>query len=157
MSRTFTRKLSSILLVDDDESTNLLHLRAIKKLDCAEHVKVVENGEHALAYLESCARRLPLVAPSIPELIFLDINMPKMNGWEFLQQYQDLDAQKKANAVIVMLTTSLQAEDLERARGFDDITAYENKLLTPEKLEKILRTHFSYLFSSESTPISSAP
>lgn len=133
-------KLNCILLVDDDEPTNFLNRMILQDVDCAENVEVVESGNEALKYLENATGKdgnSPL-----PELIFLDINMPAMNGWEFLEQYSTLDKQHKANVVIVMLTTSLNPDDREKASSMPDVSGFETKPLNPEKLKSILEKYF---------------
>jgi CheY-like chemotaxis protein len=68
--------------------------------------------------------------------------MPAMNGWEFLERYSSLEKQQKANVVIVMLTTSLNPDDQAKASSIPDVSGFETKPLTPEKLELILKKYF---------------
>ncbi len=85
------RKLDSILLVDDDESSNYFHQLIINKLNCAEHVHQACDGREALEILnDGINGKFP-----IPSVIFLDVNMPGMNGWDFLEEYEKLDETKK--------------------------------------------------------------
>ena len=135
------QKLNCILLVDDDPATNFLHKRVIQKEDCAEKIATVENGEQALQYLQSLvAENLPA-----PELIFLDINMPIMNAWEFLEAYHLLPEAQKNKTVIVMLTTSLNPDDELHAAKFPDISAYHFKPLDKNILQEILEKNFAAL------------
>ena len=129
-------KLRCIMLVDDNAADNQFHEIIIREMDAAERVVVSLNGEEALTYLKQDGQ-IP------PELIFLDINMPRMNGWEFLEAYKDLTPAQKARVVIVMLTTSGNPEDRERAAHFSEVTGFETKPLTEEMLAEILREHFS--------------
>lgn len=131
-------KLNCILLVDDDEPTNFLNKMILEDVNCAEDVKVAESGLSALNYLENATGE----KGSSPDLIFLDINMPAMNGWEFLERYSNLEKQHKANVVIVMLTTSLNPDDRAKASKIPDVSGFETKPLTPEKLESILKKYF---------------
>jgi CheY-like chemotaxis protein len=133
------KKLNCILLVDDDEPTNFLNKMILEDVNCAETVEVAESGQSALRYLENASEN---GSPSSPDLIFLDINMPAMNGWEFLEQYSNLDQQRKANVVIVMLTTSLNPDDRAKANKMPDVSGFETKPLTPEKLQSILKKYF---------------
>jgi CheY-like chemotaxis protein len=133
------KKLNCILLVDDDEPTNFLDKMILEDVNCAETVEVAESGQSALRYLENASEN---GSPSSPDLIFLDINMPAMNGWEFLEQYSNLDQQRKANVVIVMLTTSLNPDDRAKANKMPDVSGFETKPLTPEKLQSILKKYF---------------
>jgi CheY-like chemotaxis protein len=133
------KKLNCILLVDDDEPTNFLNKMILEDVNCAETVEVAESGQSALRYLENASEN---GSPSSPDLIFLDINMPAMNGWEFLEQYSNLDQQRKANVVIVMLTTSLNPDDRAKANKMPDVSGFETKPLTPEKLQTILKKYF---------------
>lgn len=131
-------KLSSILLVDDDKTTNFLNELMLKKLDVADTLLVALNGREALAVLqEHCAT----ATPTCPALIFLDINMPVMNGFEFLDSYSQLPWMKRRATVIVMLTTSLHSRDLQRAQQLP-VAGFVSKPLTAEKVELILRQHF---------------
>jgi CheY-like chemotaxis protein len=133
-----TRKINTILLIDDDQATNFLHKMVIKKANCAEHVHVELNGESAVHYLTTPIEgRYPQ-----PDLIFLDINMPRMNGWSFLEEYQKLNADQKGAAVIVMLTTSLNPDDIEQSRRFSEISEFRSKPMTQPMLLEIIEKYF---------------
>jgi CheY-like chemotaxis protein len=132
------RKLNCILLIDDDPATNFLHARAIKGAGCAEDVITAENGEDALTYLQQ-RQQQKLAAP---ELILLDINMPVMNGWEFLTAYNKLKEAEKRNSRIVMLTTSMNPDDELRASAFTDVKDFHYKPLDKEMLLLMLQKHF---------------
>jgi CheY-like chemotaxis protein len=76
------------------------------------------------------------------DLIFLDINMPGMNGWEFLQEYNALDKELQGQAVIIMLTTSDNADDVAKAGSWSFISDYITKPLTKEVMTGISRKYF---------------
>src|SRR5213592_4485206 len=101
------RKLNCIMLIDDNKDDNLFHSRVIKKAGAANSVIVYKNAREALAFL-AAKKDHP---EQHPDLIFLDINMPGMNGWEFLREYDKLDAQLRSSAIVVMLTTSTNPDD----------------------------------------------
>ncbi|MCF4101662.1 response regulator [Gillisia sp. M10.2A] len=128
------RKLNCILLVDDDDAANFIHKRIIQMADCAEHVAVALNGEDALEYLTTKENG---DYPK-PDLIFLDINMPIMNGWEFLEEYEKLEQEQKGGELIVMLTTSINPDDIEKAKRIEHITDFHSKPLDLESLNEIL-------------------
>jgi CheY-like chemotaxis protein len=132
-------KLNCVLLIDDDEPTNFLHKYLIEKSGYAEKCVTLQNGEEALAYLKS---KDDGEYPH-PNLIFLDINMPGMNGWEFLEAYKDLDKVQQGDIVVVMLTTSLDPDDQIKADAIADIRDFRNKPLTIDAVEQIIRTHFA--------------
>lgn len=132
------RRLDCILLIDDDEPTNVYHEMVILEADCAEMVVTVESGQEALDFLQSKQNG----TYPCPDLIFLDINMPAMNGWEFLGHYKKLDVVQKGQMVIVMLTTSLNPDDREKANNMSDISGFKSKPLTVEMLHEIIDTHF---------------
>ncbi|HYF29604.1 MAG TPA: response regulator [Chitinophagaceae bacterium] len=137
------KKLNCVLLVDDDEPTNFLSRMLLEEANCTEHIEVAHSGIEALDYLESSETTDEDHDIYVrPDLIFLDINMPAMNGWEFLEEYKNLEKDKKGKIVVVMLTTSLNPDDSARAKGIPDISDFESKPLTSEKLGKILRKHF---------------
>ena len=139
-------KLNCILLIDDDEPTNFLSRLIVEEAQCAHHVQVEDSGEGALSFLSKLKDDADSNCQPCPELIFLDINMPAMNGWEFLERYMNLDEQQKANVVVVMLTTSLNPDDNLKAETLPDVSGFENKPLTKEKLEYILQKYFPHHF-----------
>lgn len=129
------KKLNCILLVDDDPDDNFFHQRIINKMEITHSIAVAKNGVEALEYL----RKENQV---IPELIFLDINMPKMNGWEFLEEYKKLDKKQKARITIMMLTTSANPDDVVKANSIEEVTGIRTKPLSVEMLTEILDEHF---------------
>lgn len=130
------KKLNSILLVDDDEDDNFFHQIIINEMNIVNKIDMAENGIEAIAYLKNEAN-VP------PDIIFLDLNMPKMNGWEFLEQYQHLSLAQKAKVLIVILTTSLNPDDIERAKHIQDVSGFETKPLSKQILQNLLDEHFS--------------
>ena len=139
------KKLNCVLLIDDDEPTNFLSKMVVKKADCTEHIQIASSGRQALHYLTNSEhfagenKNFPC-----PDLIFLDINMPAMNGWEFLQKYNELEKEHKGNIVMIMLTTSLNPDDKLKANETPHISGFENKPLTGKKLDELLRKYFPH-------------
>jgi len=129
------RKLDCILLVDDSHEDNKYHEIIIREMDIVHRIEFALNGLEALAFLKKENQILP-------ELIFLDINMPRMNGWEFMEEYKNLDAAQKARVVIMILTTSANPDDIKKAKEIEEITGFETKPLTREMMMGILNEHF---------------
>jgi CheY-like chemotaxis protein len=142
------QKLNCVLLIDDDESTTFLSSIFIEEADCAKNIQIADSAQKALNYLKRSDEPAAENSNSTyPELIFLDINMPAMDGWEFLAKYNEME-QEQDRTVLVMLTTSLNPEDRIRAESIPQIAAFENKPLTPEVIDRILNKHFSNLVLS---------
>ena len=136
-------KLNCVLMIDDDEPTNFFNKIIVKQSGCTDHIMVVQSGQQALDYLKSNTGKDDEEINPGPSLIFLDINMPAMNGWEFLEEYKKLNHNQRGKVIMVMLTTSLFPEDIMRAEEMPEISGFEHKPLTTEKLNKILEKHFS--------------
>lgn len=132
------KKLDCIMLIDDDFATNLYHKLVIEESGIAANIVVKDSGEDALDYLKQ-----PFSDDSPkPNLIFLDINMPRMNGWDFLKHYKELPVEKQADYVIVMLSTSCNPDDLARAEQNPFVKDYRGKPLTVQMLEEIMEKFF---------------
>ena len=130
------RKLNTILLVDDDEEDNYFHSIVINKLNIVNQIDVANNGLEALSYLKDGKN-------SLPDVIFLDLNMPKMNGWEFLEEYKLLSPEQKAKVLIVILTTSANPDDIRRAKEMEEVSGFSTKPLSAEFLDKLIEEHFN--------------
>lgn len=137
------KKLNSILLIDDDTATNFISKMLIKKSGITNHIETVSNGKQALEYLTNSGKyeKVGVDYPK-PMLILLDINMPVMDGWEFVQAYSKLDFYQKGEIVIIMLTSSLNPDDKERAKNIDAISGFQNKILTMGAIVDIMNEYF---------------
>ena len=129
------KRLNCIMLIDDDEDDNYFHQIILRKMDVANHIQVAQTGLEALDYLEK--------ENEVPDIIFLDINMPGMNGWDFLDEYKKLNPRQKTTVIIIMLTTSISPADQEKAEKMPEISSFQSKPMTAEMLNDILEQYFS--------------
>ncbi len=129
------KKLKCILLVDDNDADNYFHKLVINEMNITDNIQVVTNGFDALEYLNNDNNILP-------ELVFLDINMPKMSGWEFIEEFKKIDPVKRRKIVVVILSTSINPDDYNRAQDSAEISDFETKPLDAEAIENIIYKFF---------------
>lgn len=140
--RTIKTKLETVLLVDDDEGTNFLNERTIQQSQMVNNIVKALNGIQAIEFLKI---KINSKHPQ-PEFILLDINMPAMNGWEFMEAYRQLEDNQKAKIIIVMLSTSLNPDDEKRAREITEINDFRNKPLTLKLFMELVEMFFPERF-----------
>jgi CheY-like chemotaxis protein len=127
-------KVASVMLIDDNDDDNLFHERVLKKSGITDTIFTATSAFEALNQLSTFEKA--------PALIFLDINMPQMNGFDFLDAYKRMNLSKNHNAIIIMLTTSLNPTDRDKAARNKLITEFRTKPLAKEALEEIADRYF---------------
>ncbi|AUS05027.1 response regulator [Pseudotamlana carrageenivorans] len=128
------KSITSTLLIDDDKFTSFYNEKIVKKHNQFGEIISVNSGKAAIEYLEDAIKGEALK----PDVIFLDINMPAMNGWEFIENYRKLDVEFTNNIKIIMLTTSSNPKDKERSQTINEIANYINKPLSLPVLHDII-------------------
>jgi len=123
-----------ILLVDDDATTNFLHKRAIRKAHGKVDVREASNGAEAIDHLREALTR----GEDPPSFIFLDINMPKLDGWGFLDAYRELPDDWRKRSSLLMLTTSLNPDDHEKADKYPEVKGVIDKMLNSDRFKEII-------------------
>ncbi|WP_082774077.1 response regulator [Hymenobacter sp. PAMC 26628] len=129
------KKLSSVLLVDDNDTTNFLNEPLLTKLGVAEAVLVARNGEEALRMLATACD----TPATCPELVLLDLNMPMMSGIDFLEAFQP--PPPAPPICVIVLTTTTHSRDLARLASLPH-AGLLHKPLTRTKVDALLREHF---------------
>ncbi|RDC64575.1 response regulator [Adhaeribacter pallidiroseus] len=130
--------LNLILLIDDDETTNFINNRTLTKANIARRIQIYPDAEDALQYL----RQANAGAAIVPELIFLDIKMPKMDGFEFLEEYRKIGIKDPQATKIMLLTSSASFYDLKRMEEFEEVKRHFSKPLTPHDVKEIMTEYF---------------
>jgi len=124
--------LDCILLIDDNQMTNFIHQTYIEKLGLAKHVLATLGAEEALNLLESLYQKQKTNNKTVvPNLILLDLNMPDMTGYEFLEQYQQL-APPRYHAPIVVVSSSNTKLHIHKATKFKNVIDYKVKPVKKE-------------------------
>ena len=138
------KKLSSIIIIDDDSSTTFLNETIIRDANCTEHIHVFQTAVKALDFLSQSfvydGREKGFERNS---LILLDLHMPPPDGWAFLKEYLLLPEANRKKYTVVILSSSVEIEDLERAKTISDVSDFYNKPLTHDMLMEILNKHFA--------------
>lgn len=136
--------LDLVLLIDDDDTTNYLNKRLLAELRVSREIKVLKNGKEAIDYLSKACAGSPAAGYTCPDLIFLDIKMPMMDGFEFLEEYQRLGLDADDHVIIMMLTSSASFYDLERIKTFKKVRKHYSKALTKHDIKEIMTEFFAH-------------
>lgn len=131
------RKINNIMLIDDDEIHSNLCYELILKSGITQAVSIFNDAEEALQFIRDNTAR----PEALPDLIFLDINMPFMDGWEFLDAYESVKPEIKKEIVLILLTSSVYKNDIEKAKQYKSVVEY---IKTPISISKLLETKEEY-------------
>ncbi len=138
------RIVPCIMLIDDDRATTVYNELIIEEHGAAQEVVIYNSAEEALTYLTT-----PFTKQKMnPDLILLDINMPRMDGWEFVEAYSLAKEENRTNRTIIMLSTTADKREYDMAAMNDFLHGIKSKPLTFETLDEILDIHFNKFSSS---------
>ena len=128
------KKIKEIMLIDDDRATNYLSRYIIDGVGCCDELSIYDMAQDALDDLES-----RIVEQSrLPEVIFLDLNMPRINGWEFLEIYEKYDfSHYEIKPRIYVLSTTMNPQDRLKAESIEVVSRFFAKPLTEEILDEV--------------------
>lgn len=128
------KKVANVCIIDDDHIFIYGAKRLMRELNFCEHLSVYSNGQEAL-------EELTLITNSgdpLPTVIFLDLNMPIMNGWEFLEDFIKLPKPKDFKTAIYVISSSVDPRDLERIKTYPLVKNYILKPMTSADLVTVL-------------------
>ena len=127
-------KTVSVLLVDDDEINNFISIKLIKKALLNTEIMACLNGRFAIEQLTEIQQKDPA---GLPDYILLDINMPIMNGWEFLEEYKRLNLDPLGKSKIYIISSSVFSNDINKARSYPLVKDFISKPLNVEKIKEL--------------------
>ncbi|MFN3640467.1 MAG: response regulator [Flavobacterium sp.] len=126
--------LEKILCVDDDPITLMLCKKVIVKANFSKEILFAQNGQEAIELLLQLQKEDKAL---LPELVFLDLNMPVMNGWDFLNEVCNSSTIKLLNTKVVILSSTIDPSDYEKAKEYNVVSHFLSKPITVELLEKL--------------------
>ena len=128
------KALNKAMIIDDDALNNYICSKIITYTGFAKNTIDFTHADLALQHLIEIINENP---DDLPEIIFLDIDMPGIDGWAFLKEYEKLDKTYKDRIYLSILTTSVFESDRHKAEGFSDVDSYLCKPLSAEELTRI--------------------
>lgn len=133
----------TVALVDDDKIFQLTTSRTMQIAGLAENILQFDNGEDALLFLKEHAHQ----PDALPDVLFLDINMPMVDGWMFLEDYAVIKDSLRKPIWIYMVSSSIDPRDVSRAHRNENIVDYIQKPVSREKLAEIMQKQAEYVIS----------
>ncbi|HEU4718164.1 MAG TPA: response regulator [Bacteroidia bacterium] len=126
-----------VMLIDDNDIDNFINERMIRGCNFAETCYVNTSTMSAIEFLKNLSVKKDLDANYLPSVIFLDINMPMLDGFQFIEEFEKLDKKITEPVSIVMLTSSINPADMERSKKYPSVKGFFHKPLTEEQLSSI--------------------
>lgn len=126
-------KYKSVLLIDDSYIDNLISRKILENNYFAEKIVVIDSPQQAIGYLRNCLES----KQDTPEVIFLDIRMPEMNGFDFLKEINNIPGMSEQKIKIFVLSSSLDPTDLKRIEDHHLVTKFIGKPLSNQALDSI--------------------
>lgn len=133
-------KVQEIIMIDDDSIVRMVGKRILKNLDFLSPVTQFENGLQGIEYIKEKISKKELTAGQ-PILILLDINMPIMDGWGFLDAFKELEVEDKNHFAISIITSSIDSSDRAKAFSYEEVLDYIQKPLAAKDLLDFLKKH----------------
>ncbi len=130
------KKFKTVMLVDDNEIDNLINQKMIEASNIAKHIFTHTGAKSAMEFLKNM-ERLEVAERVLPDVIFLDIDMPLMDGFQFLDEFEKLSDETRGKCKIVMLTSSINPQDMSKSKKYSYVKKYLNKPLSSDTLEKM--------------------
>jgi CheY-like chemotaxis protein len=131
--------IKKVYLVDDDEINNFICTNILRKISFCDDVVAYESGTEAIDALKEAINN---GQDDVPDVIFLDINMPIMNGWDFLEEFKGLKGQINKKVSLFMLSSSIYQADVEKSKQYDDVVDFVTKPLNADVLNDIKSKYF---------------
>ncbi|MDX2196617.1 MAG: response regulator [Cytophagales bacterium] len=128
----------AIMLIDDNEIDNLINQKIIESANICDFIFTHTGGKSAIEFLRNI-EKIAIISGNqgLPDLIFLDIDMPLMDGFQFLDEFDTLSPTTKEYCKIIMLTSSINPQDMSKSKKYSYVKKYLNKPLSPENLKKL--------------------
>jgi CheY-like chemotaxis protein len=130
------KKYHTVMLIDDNEIDNLINQKMIEAASIAENIYTHTGAKSAIEFLRNM-EKLEVADKVLPDVIFLDIDMPLMDGFQFLDEFEKLTNVAKKKCKIVMLTSSINPQDFNRSKKYENVRLYLNKPLSHDSIIKL--------------------